>query len=61
MDSESKVADLSEQTNHMSVVNAESVPLSKPIGKKAGTKDLEDVEEDDRDRKKRRKVAYLIH
>ena len=56
MDTESKVADLSEQTNHMSVLHAESVTLSKPIGKKAESKELEEVEEDDRERKKRRKV-----
>lgn len=62
MDTESKLntlSDLSEQTNHTSVIHTDNVTLSEPAVKKIKKSETKELEEDagDRDGKKKRKVS----
>lgn len=61
METESKLnSDVSDQTNHLSVIHSENVTLSEPAVKKIKKNEAKELEEDvedrDRDRKKKRKV-----
>lgn len=65
METESKLnSDVSDQTNHLSVIQSENVTLSEPVVKKIKKSEAKELEEDveDRggDRKKKRKVKCLL-
>lgn len=68
METESKlntISDVSEQTNHLSVIHSENVTLSESTAKKIKKNEAKELEEDvedrDKDRKKKRKVSKVSY